>query len=150
MQFVIKKFTELNTEELYNILALRSEIFVVEQQCIYQDLDQKDKEGHHIIGIEEEEIAGYARVLSPGTIYPAHTAIGRVLVSERHRKKNYGYLVMEQAIELCQKQYPTFPIKISAQSHLDRFYSNLKFRATGKRYLEDGIPHQEMIYSPSL
>lgn len=150
MQFLIKKFFELHSEELYDILALRSEIFVLEQKCIYQDIDYRDKDAIHIIGYENKEIICYARILSPGTVYPKHTAIGRVLVREQYRKRQNGNTLMKKAIFVCQKEHSSYPIKISAQSHLDKFYSELNFKSTGKQYIEDGIPHQEMIYISTL
>ncbi len=147
MLFSKKFFLDLTTEELYEILALRSAIFVVEQNCVYQDIDGKDKEAIHIIGRNGDQIVAYARILSPGTRYVNYTSIGRIVVKEDQRAKGLGHDVVNYAIELCKKKHPKTAIKISAQSYLENFYKSHQFVETGKKYLEDGIPHMEMIYS---
>lgn len=139
-----KSFNDLNTIELYNILCLRSEVFVVEQDCVYQDLDGKDQEALHIIGYKNDEIVAYTRVFKPG-YYFDQASIGRVVVAKLQRQFKYGYDIMEASIKAIETHYNTTEIKISAQTYLKRFYNNLGFKEIGAEYLEDGIPHIGMI-----
>ena len=144
LDFKIKSFTELDTKELYEILSLRSEVFVVEQDCVYQDMDFKDQQAFHICGYQGGELVAYTRVFGPGEYFD-QTSIGRVLVKMSHRKKDFGIQIMQSSIRYIELVYKGKDIKISAQSYLERFYKYLGFIPTGKTYLEDGIPHMEMI-----
>jgi ElaA protein len=137
-------FEELNTKELYEILSLRSEVFVVEQDCVYQDIDFKDQQAIHICGYQGGELVAYTRVFGPGEYFD-ESSIGRVLVKMSHRKKDFGIQIMQCSIRYTERNFKGQNIKISAQSYLERFYNSLGFLATGKAYLEDGIPHMEMI-----
>ncbi len=139
-----KTFGELSTSELYNILQLRSEVFVVEQNCIYQDLDGKDKNALHVFGIKNDEIVVYTRVFKPGD-YFKEASIGRVVVAQSERQYKYGYDIMNASIKAIQDFYSETKIKISAQTYLKRFYNNLGFIEEGEGYLEDNIPHVAMI-----
>lgn len=139
-------FTELSLDQLYEILALRSEVFIVEQDCPYQDLDGKDQRSEHLCAYEGERLVAYARLVRPGVSYE-EPSIGRVITSEKIRSKGVGKELMQQAIDEMQRLYPNQDIRISAQSYLEAFYSGLGFHNTGKFYLEDGIPHQEMLFS---
>ena len=144
LDFKIKSFAELDTKELYEILSLRSEVFVVEQDCVYQDMDFKDQVAFHICGYQGGELVAYTRVFGPGEYFD-QTSIGRVLVKMSHRKKDFGIQIMQSSIRYIERMYQGKDIKISAQSYLERFYKSLGFIPTGKTYLEDGIPHMEMI-----
>ncbi len=144
MYFETKTFEELTITELYLILQLRSEVFVVEQDCIYQDLDGKDTKGLHILCWEGTILVAYARAFKSG-IYFEEAAIGRVTVRENYRKLGYGHKIMDEAILALEKFYEKGPIKISAQLYLVIFYESHGFKTIGKRYLEDGIPHIAML-----
>lgn len=139
-----KFFSELTKEELYEILKLRSEIFVIEQNCIYQDIDAKDAKAFHLLGNFENELIGYARCFAPG-FYFEEAAIGRVLIKENFRNKGYAHQLMNEAIVEINKKFPQSSIKISAQQYLTKFYEQHGFSSIGKGYLEDGIPHINMI-----
>jgi len=147
---LIKHFSELTTTQLYQILALRSEVFVVEQECIYQDLDHKDQKAIHVLGIDENnKLISYARILPLGVIYPEF-AIGRVIVAHSHRGTGEGHRLMDYCMTSIETIAGETSIRISAQAHLESFYEAHHFKSTGKAYLEDGIPHIEMIYYPNL
>jgi len=147
MQFEFKKFSDLSINELYDILQLRSEIFVVEQNCIYNDLDGFDKEAVHLFHKKEGKIVAYARILKPGTRF-ADFSIGRVVVKESERGTGLGIELMEAAKIYIINELGATKIKISAQSYLQRFYENLGFEVITEMYLEDGIPHFGMIFKP--
>ena len=141
-----KGYFELNADDLYSILQIRQEVFVVEQDCAYLDADGLDQKARHIFIKKDKtkEVLAYARILSPGMMYEEHVAIGRVLVNISHRKKGLGRQIMLSAIEYCQNNYKE-DIKISAQTYLNEFYESLGFIAVKGDYLEDGIPHRAMI-----
>ncbi len=148
MNYSTKHFDDLTLQELYDILKLRSEVFVVEQNCVYQDLDDKDKYSHHVLGKNPiGKIEAYARLIPPGISYPDYSSIGRVVNCPQVRGTGEGKRLMYYSIEKILTLWPDAKIKISAQSHLDKFYSELGFTATGEEYLEDGIPHMAMIYN---
>ena len=140
----IKYFNELSTQELYDVLQLRSEVFVVEQDCVYQDIDGKDKKAIHVLGYKNKKLIAYTRVFKPGD-YFKETSIGRVVVAKNERQFKYGYDIMNASIEVIKKHFNESLIKISAQCYLKNFYSNLGFIPKGEEYLEDGIPHIAMV-----
>ncbi len=142
-----KTFKDLTTKELYNLLQLRSEVFVVEQDCVYQDLDEKDEKALHIIGKKDNKIVAYTRVFKPGD-YFTEASIGRVVVSKEERQHKYGYDIMEASIKAVKDYFDETKIKLSAQTYLKQFYNNLGFKEKGEEYLEDGIPHVAMIKLP--
>ncbi|MDA9342047.1 GNAT family N-acetyltransferase [Flavobacteriaceae bacterium] len=144
MNVVIKKFNDLSTIELYEILQLRSKVFVVEQDCVYQDIDGNDQKALHIIGTIENKIIAYTRCFRPGD-YFREASIGRVVVKESQRKFKRGNQIMNKSIKAIEDHYKTNTIKISAQCYLNKFYTNLQFKPIGEKYLEDGIPHIYMI-----
>ncbi len=144
MEINVKTFDQLTNRELYEILKLRSEVFVVEQDCVYQDIDGKDDKALHVIGTKEGEIVAYTRCFKPG-YYFKEASIGRVVVEKSQRKYKFGNDIMIASIEAIKNHYTTKLIKISAQCYLDKFYTNLGFNAIGKEYLEDGIPHIAMV-----
>lgn len=146
MQIKVKTFQELSLEELYDVLALRSEVFVVEQDCVYQDIDGKDKKALHILGFKDEQLVAYTRCFNKG-MYFEDASIGRVLVKEDQRKYGYGHVIFEASVKEIQSRYNTDKIKISAQKYLIKFYESHNFKQVGEGYLEDGIPHIAMIKS---
>ena len=141
----VKTFSQLTTKELYDLLQLRSEVFVVEQDCVYQDIDGKDQKALHVLGFKDEVLVGYTRIFKPGDYFEL-ASIGRVVVKENERKHKYGYDIMDVSIKTIKDVFNTTDIKISAQCYLKRFYNNLQFFEVGEQYLEDGIPHIAMIY----
>ena len=144
MNVVIKKFNDLSTLELYEILQLRSEVFVVEQDCVYQDIDGNDQKALHIIGTVENKIIAYTRCFRPGD-YFREASIGRVVVKESQRKLKRGNQIIKNSIKAINNHYKTNIIKISAQCYLNKFYTNLQFKPIREKYLEDDIPHIYMI-----
>jgi ElaA protein len=143
-----KTFEELTLEELYRLLALRQEVFVVEQKSIYQDADGYDAGSHHLLGVAEGQegtpLAAYLRVLPPGLKYP-EASIGRVVTSPRARGQGLGKELVTRGIAFVEARFPKAPIRIGAQHYLLRFYADFGFRAEGDVYDEDGIPHIQMV-----
>jgi len=144
MESIFKTFEELSTKELYKLLQLRSEIFVVEQNCVYQDIDDADFNAVHQMLYREDQLIAYARILKPGS-YFEQLSIGRILTAFKLRRTGLGHQLMQEAIDYCQKHFPDQPIKISAQQYLINFYEQHRFTKQGQGYLEDGIPHIAMI-----
>ena len=144
MEINTYRYNELTTNQLYSILKLRAEVFVVEQNCAYQDLDNKDNKALHLIGEINNEIIAYTRIFKKGD-YFTNSSIGRVLVKKEFRKKELGKAIMEKSIEIIKKNTKEEKIEISAQKYLTKFYKDLGFKKTGKEYLEDNIPHIKMI-----
>ena len=140
----IKAFYELTLDELYALLKLRSEVFVVEQNCVFLDMDDKDQKCYHVMVFEEEELVAYSRLVPAGVSY-SEAAIGRVITASSVRGKGLGKKVMELSIEACQKLYGSGPIRLGAQTYALGFYASLGFVAEGDTYDEDGIEHIEMV-----
>lgn len=136
-------FSELSTQQLYDILQLRSEVFVVEQDCVYQDIDGNDDKAYHVLFYDQDILVAYTRILPPGA-YFEELSIGRVIVKETHRSQKLGHELMKVSIEFALKTYPRSIIKISAQQYLIKFYESHGFVISGEGYLEDGIPHISM------
>lgn len=145
MDWHIKRFGELTTDELYDILKLRSEVFVVEQNCVYQDMDSRDKISYHLFLEDEEEVIAYLRILPKGVSYP-EASIGRVLTKAAYRKKGLSRDMMNKAIDFIMNTMEEKKIRISAQAYLLKFYNSLGFEPVSDIYLEDGIEHMEMLY----
>ena len=141
-----KSFNELTAAELYAILKLRSEVFVVEQNCVYLDTDDKDQQSFHLCGWNENTLVVYARILPPGLAFE-EASIGRVVTNPLHRKDGFGRVLMQQAIERTFTEFTVNEIRIGAQLYLLSFYTSLGFKKAGPEYLEDGIPHIEMTLS---
>lgn len=139
----IRRFEELSVSELYSVLQLRSKVFVVEQNCVYQDIDGKDVKALHLIGETEEKIVAYARMFKPGD-YFENASIGRVVIDPDYRDKKWGFEMMEQAISGIERYFGETKITISAQLYLQKFYEKLGFVVSSETYLEDDIPHIEM------
>ena len=140
----VKSFEELSKLELYKILRLRAEVFIVEQDCVYQDVDDKDQKALHVLLKKSEDIIGYTRLFWPGD-YFKEASIGRVVISKEERHSNYGSQLMKASILAVSEKMKEKKIKISAQTYLKKFYNNLDFFESGKEYLEDGIPHIAMF-----
>ena len=143
MEFILKHFQNLSTEELYDVLQLRAAIFVVEQNCAYNDLDDKDRNGLHLLGFENNKLVAYARILPQGISYK-EASIGRVVVDKNFRGKSVGRELMLKAIELTYNSFNTDKIIISGQQYLEKFYVDLGFVTEGEPYMEDFIPHLKM------
>ena len=142
---ITKTFYELDTEDLYQILRLRSEVFVVEQDCVYQDIDNKDQNAIHLYYKKNSEIVAYTRIFEAGHYYE-NPCIGRVVVSKKNRGKDFGKKIMIDSIEYKRRNIKAEKIELSAQKYLDKFYEDLGFYSKGEEYLEDGIPHQRMFF----
>ena len=144
MEWILKKFEELTPHELYTIMQLRNEVFVVEQNCVYQDADNKDRYSFHLMGWKEDKLIAYTRLIPAGTAY-AEPSIGRVVTSPSARGTGAGRELMEHSIDTIYKLFGKQPIRIGAQLYLKKFYSSIGFEPTGDMYLEDGIEHIEMV-----
>ncbi|WMI66679.1 GNAT family N-acetyltransferase [Aestuariibaculum sp. YM273] len=144
LQIQVKAFDELSVHELYNVLQLRSEVFVVEQDCVYQDVDGKDQKALHILGFKNGKIVAYSRIFKPGD-YFEFSSIGRVVVHLNERDFKYGYDIMKAAISAIKTHFNETTIRLSAQVYLKNFYKNLGFVEVGESYLEDDIPHIAMV-----
>jgi len=144
---LIKTFEELSPFELYDILALRNEVFVVEQQAIYNDTDYADQKSHHFMLYDGDELASYIRLIPKGIKYE-EASIGRVVTSPNHRYKGFSRILMIEGMKLEIQLNPTSEgIRISAQSYLQQFYGSLGFVVCSEEYLEDGLPHVEMVFT---
>lgn len=143
ISFELKTYDELEKHELYALLQLRAEVFVVEQDCPYQDVDGKDDKALHVLGYKDQELVAYTRIFKAGA-YFNHTSIGRVVVKKEQRAYGYGKRLMQYSIAVASDK-DTLIIEISAQEYLRRFYNELGFKQVGSGYLEDNIPHIRMI-----
>lgn len=143
--WLVKTFEALSKQELYAILALRSRVFVVEQTCVYQDIDDLDNKATHILLKDGEKIIAYARVFAPNDYYQDFTSIGRVVVPKSYRGKGLAHELLVQAISYLSATYPKNNIQIGAQTYLKAFYETYGFSQTGEPYIEDGIPHIHML-----
>jgi ElaA protein len=144
IEWRFKSFEELTKTELYQMMILRQQVFVVEQDCPYLDADEKDQDSHHLLGYVEESLVAYLRLVQPGISYQ-EMSFGRIVTAQNQRGTGLGITLMQEGIEQSIKLYGTSRNRISAQSHLLPFYQKFGFESTGKEYLEDGIPHTEMI-----
>ena len=149
LSFRTLRFHELTTHELYQVLKLRSEIFVVEQDCVYQDLDDLDRESLHLLGFLGAAFVAYCRILPPG-LESKNVHIGRVIVRKDQRGSALGKDIMKKAISICKDQYSGDEIEIAAQKYLRKFYEDLGFQASGEDYLLDGIPHLDMQWRKTV
>lgn len=146
LQTILKYFDELTIHELYDILQLREEVFQIEQNCVYKDIDDKDKKCYHLMLYNDTELVAYCRLVPKGISYDGYVSIGRVVSKTNYRKAGYGRQLMAKAMEKMIQIFPHMPIKISAQLYLQKFYESYKFAAIGEWYMEDEIPHIAMIY----
>jgi len=149
MRFLAKSFDELSSDELYDLLRLRAEVFVVEQECPYQDLDGLDREAVHLLGVEEGRVEAYARWYPEGD----HVRLGRIVTSPRVRGRGHGRELVTEALRRIAAEQPGDPVLIHAQAYLEGFYRELGFETRGEPFDEDGIPHVGMVrrtQTPSL
>jgi len=142
--FKIKQYNKLSIAEMYSLLQLRSEVFVVEQNCIYQDIDEKDEKAIHVLGYYNGDLAAYSRLFNKGCYFDK-TSIGRVVVRSKYRNKKIGHNLMRVSIDVIKKKFNETAIMISAQEYLKKFYESHGFVQASEMYLEDDIPHIQMI-----
>ncbi len=146
LRFSCLPFQDLSPQELYEIMALRQEVFVVEQNCPYLDADGKDPEAWHLLGRDADgKLVVYTRLLPIGVSYSSYCSIGRVVSAPAIRGTGAGRELMRRSIDMCRHLFGDVPIKIGAQTYLVHFYESFGFRSTGEEYLEDGIPHTKMV-----
>ena len=145
LRWVTKTFAELTVNELYDLLKLRSEVFVVEQKCIFLDIDNNDQKAFHTIGYLGEEVVATTRLFDKDIMYDGYQSIGRVVGSPRHRGLGIGKALMQYSIQECERLFGKGPIKIGAQLYLKKFYGEQGFEQSGDVYLEDEIDHIPMI-----
>jgi ElaA protein len=142
------RFDELTRDQLYQILGLRERVFIVEQKCVYPDIDGRDVHAHHLLGLDGAgALVAYLRLVAPGHRY-AEPSIGRVVTDPGVRGHGFGHALMREAIRRAEEAYPGMPIRMSAQRYLERFYTGHGFVALGDPYDEDGIEHREMVRNP--
>ncbi|MDX8342604.1 GNAT family N-acetyltransferase [Rossellomorea sp. YZS02] len=144
MSWKVKSFTDLSTHELYELLQVRTEVFVVEQECAYLEVDGKDLHSYHLYKEENGEVVAYARLLPAGVSYE-QPSIGRVLVKEGYRGKGLASELVKRGLAFIHEEWGQQPVKIQAQEYLREFYGSFGFRAITETYLDDGIPHIDMI-----
>ena len=145
IRWVFKSYDTLTVAELYALLRLRSEVFVVEQNCVFLDMDDKDQYCHHLLGYKHDLLAAYTRIVPQGISYPEYPSIGRVVTSPQARGQGLGKVLMEESIQRLFSLYGEGPIKIGAQLYLKKFYESLRFEQCGEVYDEDGIDHLPML-----
>lgn len=143
-EWILKTFAQLTPDELYAILRLRSEVFVVEQNCVFLDMDRKDQRCHHLMGMQDSELVAYTRLVPPGHIYE-QPSIGRVVTAPGVRNSGIGKQLMQRSIECIYQLYGAQSIKIGAQLYLKKFYESFGFQQVSDVYLEDGIEHIYML-----
>ena len=144
LHWIIKRFDELSPYQVYAILQLRNEVFVLEQACVFQDADDKDQDCYHLMGFRDNKLVAYTRLVPPGIIYP-DISIGRVVTSPLVRRSGAGRELMQKSIEHCYLLFGEKPIRIGAQLYLKHFYESFGFQQTSDVYLEDGIEHIYML-----
>lgn len=144
LNWTYKHFDQLTTRELYAILSLRSEVFVMEQQCNYQDLDGKDLKCHHLMAWDDDKLVAYTRIVPAGVSF-VEASIGRVLTNASYRRIGAGVTLLQKSIEKVYETHGRQPIRIGAQLYLKKFYESFGFVKDSDEYLEDDIPHIEMI-----
>jgi ElaA protein len=147
LQWILKRFDELTPYQLYAILQLRNEVFVVEQNCVFQDADDKDQASWHLMGFDENKLVAYTRLVPPGIAYE-EPSIGRVVTSPSVRRFGAGRLLMQHSIDAVYNLFGHAPIKIGAQLYLKKFYESFGFEQVGEQYIEDNIPHIYMLKQP--
>ena len=147
MEVHVKKFHEMTPEELYGILKLRVDVFVVEQKCTAPELDDRDQEAIHVWITDEDGVQAYLRLLDKGVEHEKYHAIGRVLTSEKKRSAGYGRAIMEEGIRVLMETYGEVPIYLEAQTYAEGFYGKFGFKKISDEFILDGIPHYKMLRS---
>ena len=145
MQFTFVDFNSLSLADLYAILQVRQDVFILEQTCLYADIDGKDKQAYHVMLKIDGAIMAYARYFIKGDFHSEYASIGRVLVHPDHRMKQFGYALLEYLLKEVERRFGSAPIKISAQTYLLEFYGKFGFKKISAEYVEDGIPHIDML-----
>ena len=148
IQWTLQKFEELSPFQVYAILQLRNEVFVVEQNCVFQDADDKDQDSYHLLGCVDNKLVAYTRLVPPGVVYD-EPSIGRVVTSPSVRGSGAGKELMRESISHCYSLFGERPLKIGAQLYLKKFYESFGFVQISETYLEDGIPHIYMRKNPA-
>ena len=141
--FIWHNFDTISTEELYDVLSLRQRVFIIEQDCFYEDLDYSDQDANHLLLYKDNKLIGYSRVFPPGIKYDA-ASIGRIVTDSDYREKGYGRIITQESIRFLKNNFPRSDIAISAQYRLVNFYEDLGFKKEGDVYLEDNIDHIKM------
>ena len=147
MKWYCKTFQELSLSEFYQILQLRIDVFVVEQNCVYHELDGKDQKAYHLFACDEDsdsKIVAYSRIFNAGDYYK-EAAFGRVVVAPDYRDQKLGYQLIQKSIAFIDNKLKSSAIKISAQTYLKKFYESFGFKQINVPYLDDGIPHIDML-----
>lgn len=147
MQLISRPYSALSIDELYQLLKLRTDVFVVEQHCAYPELDDYDQDAQHILGLDESGLVAYARVLPPESVY-TQASIGRVCVAQEARGKGLGKDLFAFAMEAAKKLYLEQSLKIQAQTYLEEFYQDFGFTTITEPYLDVGIAHVDMLWEP--
>ena len=145
LNIYFRSYNELTKHELYDIYCLRQEVFIVEQNCVYQDIDKKDHHSYHLMAYDNQILVAYLRIVHPGISY-SEASIGRVLTKMSHRRRGISKKIIKSAIQKVKDLYNNSNIRISAQEYLIPFYTSLNFESIGEVYLEDDIPHIEMMH----
>lgn len=143
IKFKWSEFAKLSVDNLYQLLKLRSEVFVVEQACVFLDLDDQDQVAIHLLGIEDKQVVAYLRVFEPNDV-ENYIVFGRVVTARSARSKGYGKQLIQELVDYCDKHFPRVEIKCSAQHYLLKFYQSFGFKEYGEVYMEDNIPHIAM------
>ena len=141
--FIWRNFNSISKDELYDVLSLRQRVFIIEQDCLYEDLDYSDQDANHLLLYKDNKLIGYSRVFSPGIKYDA-ASIGRIVTDLDYRGRGYGKIITQESIQFLKNNFPESDISISAQYRLVDFYENLGFETEGNVYLEDDIEHIKM------
>ena len=143
-QIISKQFEEMSNHEIYEVLRLRAEVFVVEQKCVYQDLDRLDECSVHLMGLLANELVSYLRITPPGTRFK-EASFGRVVTAKAFREKGYSSKLLSNGFQLVDSLYQSKSVRISAQVYLEGYYGSFGFKRVSDVYLEDGIEHVEML-----
>ncbi len=145
MEKVIKNFSELTAQEIYDVLKLRQDVFIIEQNCIYSDIDGTDSEAIHVLFYEKDILAAYSRIFAPGIKFEKSSAIGRIIVASAFRGSVFGKELIKTSIATCQELFPQVEIRIEAQAKLQSYYQKYGFEPVSEVYEVDGIPHLQMV-----
>lgn len=145
MKIVLKKFTELTSFEVFELLKLRQDVFIIEQDCIYPDIDGFDDKALHLMIFEEEKLIAYSRIFEPGIKFDNSCSVGRIVVSSNSRGSTVGKLLIHKSISYCKQLFPNAPVRIEAQSALENYYKQFGFMTEESSYMVDGINHIKMV-----
>jgi ElaA protein len=147
MNWILKKFDELTSTELYAVMALREQVFTYEQKCTEQDFDFKDHKAWHLMAMDGDKLAAYARIFAPGDYHPKAASFGRLVVDPAYRGQGLGQIAINKSLEYIKANFNSPVVELSAQSYLRQFYQNKGFQDVGEEYDEGGIAHQKMVLS---